>query len=175
MTAKKKAKQVQTEIAENAHQIWLAGLGAVATAQEEGGKVFKGLVKKGQEFEKVGKDRVEQAKGAVTGVKVVAESYWETLERTLDEKMTSVIHRMGVPTKEEIDILTERVENLTAAIDNLRVTETPKPRTSTTTKKPAAKKATRAKKPAAKKAATAKKPAAASATTPAATKTSEAK
>jgi len=157
MTAKKKAKQVQTEIAENAHQIWLAGLGAVATAQEEGGKVFKGLVKKGQKFENVGKDRVEQAKGAVTGVKVVAESYWETLERTLDEKMTGVIHRMGVPTKEEIDILTERVENLTAAIDNLRVTETPKPRTST--KKTAAKKASPAKKPAAKKATAVKKPA----------------
>ncbi len=157
MTAKKKAKQVQAEITENAHQIWLAGLGAVATAQEEGSKVFKGLVKKGQEFEKAGKNRVEQAKGAVTGVKVVAESYWETLERILDEKATGVIHRMGVPTKEEIDILTERVENLTAAIDNLRVTETPKPRT-------AAKKATAAKKPAAKKAAPAKKPA--DATTP---------
>jgi len=160
MTAKKKAKQVQTEITENAHQIWLAGLGAVATAQEEGSKVFKGLVKKGQEFEKAGKNRVEQAKGAVTGVKVVAESYWETLERTLDEKVTGVIHRMGVPTKEEIDILTERVENLTAAIDNLRVTETPKPRTGTTTAKPVAKKATGAKKPAAKKATAVKTPAA---------------
>ena len=170
MTAKKKAKQVQTDITENAHQIWLAGLGAVATAQEEGSKVFKGLVKKGQEFENVGKGRVEQAKGAVTGVKVVAESYWETFERALDEKVTGVIHRMGVPTKEEIDVLTERVENLTAAIDNLRVTETPKPRTRKTTK-PAAKKPTAAKKPAAakkpvaaKKSATSKKPAAA--TTP---------
>ena len=164
MTAKKKAKQVQTEIAENAHQIWLAGLGAVATAQEEGSKVFKGLVKKGQEFEKAGIDRVEQAKGAVTGVKVVAESYWETLERTLDEKVTGVIHRMGVPTKEEIDILTERVENLTAAIDGLRVTETPKPRT--TTKKTAAKKTAAAKKPAAKKTTTAKKTTSAAAKTP---------
>ena len=162
MTAKKKTKQVQTEITENAHQIWLAGLGAVATAQEEGGKLFKGLVKKGQDFEKVGKNRVEQAKGAVTGVKVVAESYWETFERILDEKVTGVIHRIGVPTKEEIDVLTERVENLTAAIDNLRVTETPKPRTRTTTK-PAAKKTTAAKKPAAAKktTTTAKKPAAA--------------
>jgi poly(hydroxyalkanoate) granule-associated protein len=138
MTAKKKAKQVQTEIVENAHQIWLAGLGAVATAGEEGGKLFKSLVKKGENFEKAGKDRVEQAKGAVTGVKVVAESYWETFERTLDEKIAGVIHRMGVPTKEEIDTLTERVENLTASIDKLRVKATPKPRTrAAATKKPA--------------------------------------
>ena len=147
MTAKKKAHKVQNEIADNAHQIWLAGLGAVATAQEEGGKLFKNLVEKGEDFEKAGKDRVEQAKGAVSGVKVVAESYWDTFERTLDEKVTAVIHRIGVPTKDEIDTLTERVETLTAAIEKLRVAEAPKSRSrataakKTTTRKPAAKKA----------------------------------
>jgi poly(hydroxyalkanoate) granule-associated protein len=147
MIAKKKTQKVQHEIVDNAHQIWLAGLGAVATAQEEGGKLFKNLVEKGEDFEKAGKDRVEQAKGAVTGVKVVAESYWETFERTLDDKVTAVIHRIGVPTKDEIDTLTERVETLTAAIEKLRVADAPKPRTRTaaakksSTAKPAAKKA----------------------------------
>ena len=128
MTAKKKAQKIQHEVAENAHQIWLAGLGAVAMAQEEGGKLFSNLVKKGEGFEQVGKEKVDQAKGAVTGVKVVAESYWETFERTIDDKVTAVIHRIGVPTKDEIDTLTERVENLTAAIEKLRTKETPKPR-----------------------------------------------
>jgi poly(hydroxyalkanoate) granule-associated protein len=154
MTAKKKTKQVQTEIAENAHQIWLAGLGAVATAQEEGGKLFKNLVEKGEGMEKAGKTKVDQAKGAVTGVKVVAESYWETFERTLDDKVTAVIHRIGVPTKDEIDTLTERVEALTAAIDGLRTKETPKPRTrATAAKKPAAKKPAAKRTPARKTAA----------------------
>lgn len=146
MTAKKKAQKIQHDVAENAHQIWLAGLGAVAMAQEEGGKLFKSLVKKGEGFEQVGKDRVDQAKGAVSGVKVVAESYWETFERTIDDKVTAVIHRIGVPTKDEIDTLTERVEHLTAAIEKLRTKETPKPRAraaakkTTTTRRPAAKK-----------------------------------
>lgn len=144
MTAKKKVKKVQTDIVENAHQIWLAGLGAVATAQEEGGKLFKSLVEKGLDFEKLGKDKVDQAKGAVSGVKVVAESYWETFERTLDDKVTAVIHRIGVPTKDEIDTLTERVENLTTSIEKLRSKETPKPRPRAT----AAKKPATAKKPA---------------------------
>jgi len=153
MTAKKKAQKVQHEIADNAHQIWLAGLGAVATAQEEGGKLFKSLVEKGEDFEKLGKDKVDQAKGAVTGVKVVAESYWETFERILDDKVTAVIHRIGVPTKDEIDTLTERVENLTASIEKLRTKETPKPRTRAT----AAKKTTTARKPVAKKTTPAKK------------------
>ena len=35
---------VQT-IKDSAHQIWLAGLGAFAKAQQEGGKVFEALVK----------------------------------------------------------------------------------------------------------------------------------
>jgi poly(hydroxyalkanoate) granule-associated protein len=119
MTAKKNVKKVQTEIVENAHQIWLAGLGAVATAQEEGGKLFKNLVEKGQDFEKIGKNKVDQAKGAVSGVKVVAESYWETFERTLDDQVTAVIHRVGVPTKSEIEELTKKVEKLTGTIEKL--------------------------------------------------------
>ena len=153
MTAKKKAKQVQTEIAENAHQIWLAGLGAVATAQEEGGKLFKNLVTKGENFEKAGKAKVDQAVGAVSGVKVVAESYWETFERTLDDKVTAVIHRIGVPTKDEIDTLTDRVETLTAAIEKLRTQDTAKARTRSTAAKKTAARKPAAKKPAAKKSA----------------------
>jgi poly(hydroxyalkanoate) granule-associated protein len=136
MTAKKKAKELQHDVAESAHQIWLAGLGAVAAAQEEGGKLFKSLVEKGESFEKVGKDQMQKAKGAVSGVKVVAESYWETLGRTIDDKVTGVIHRLGVPTKDEIDTLTAKVETLTGAIDKLRAKEAPKPRTRTTSAKP---------------------------------------
>jgi poly(hydroxyalkanoate) granule-associated protein len=143
MTAKKKVQQVQHDIAENAHQIWLAGLGAVAMAQEEGGKFFSTLVEKGEGFERAGKDRVEQAKGAVTGVKTVAESYWETFERTLDDKVTAVIHRIGVPTKDEIDTLTERVESLTTAIEKLRIADAPKaPAKKPAARKPAARKTT---------------------------------
>ena len=34
-------------VKDNAQHIWLAGLGALATASEEGGKVFEDLVEKG--------------------------------------------------------------------------------------------------------------------------------
>ena len=146
MTAKRKAKELQNDLTDSAHKIWLAGLGALAVAQDEGSKLFTSLVEKGQGIEDKGKERVEKARGAVSGVVTVAESYWETFERTLDDKMAGVIHRMGVPTKDEIDTLTERVEGLTASIEKLRAKETPKPRTrATATKKPAA-----AKKPAGK-------------------------
>ncbi len=139
---KAKTKELQGDLMDSAHKIWLAGLGALAFAEEEGGKMFKNLVEKGEGFEAKGKEQVEKARGAVAGVRTVAESYWETLERTVDEKMTSVIHRVGVPTKDEIEKLTRKVEDLTKAIEKLRVKEAPaapKP----AARKPAAKAATK--------------------------------
>jgi poly(hydroxyalkanoate) granule-associated protein len=123
MTAKKKAKEIQNDLMDSAHKIWLAGLGAVAMAEQEGGKLFKSLIEKGQALESRGKEHVEKAKGAMSGVKTVAESYWETLERTIDDKMTGVIHRLGVPTKEEIEALTKKVQDLSTSIDKLRSEE----------------------------------------------------
>ena len=148
--AKKKAKELQGDVIESAHKIWLAGLGAFAAAEEEGSKLFKRLVERGEGIETRGKEHVDKAKGAVTGVKVVAESYWETFERTLDEKVTNVIHKIGVPTKDEIDSLTKRVEDLTKAVEKFKTADAPKAAPKAA-RKPAAKK-TAAKKPAAKKA-----------------------
>jgi len=122
MMAKKKAKEMQMDLMDSAHKVWLAGLGALSMAEEEGGKLFSNLVERGEGLEKKGKQQVEKARGAVTGVKTVAESYWDTFERTLDDKVTGVIHRLGVPTKDEIETLTAKVENLTAAIEKMRAT-----------------------------------------------------
>ena len=120
MMAKKKSKQLQDEVVTSAHKVWLAGLGAMAVAEQEGNKLFKELVKRGETVEGLGREKVEKAKGTVTGMKTVAESYWETFERTLDDQVTAVIHRIGVPTKAEIEELTKKVEQLTASIEKLR-------------------------------------------------------
>ena len=157
--AKKKNKEIQNDIMESAHKVWLAGLGAVAMAEQEGGKFFSNLLEKGQKLEGKSKKQVEKAKGTVSGMKTVAESYWETFGRTVDDQMTAVIHRIGVPTKDEIETLTKKVEDLTVAVDNLRTKSASKPKTTakktaakkTTTKKAPATKATAPKKAAAKK------------------------
>ena len=146
MAKKKKAKEIQAEVVESAHKIWLAGLGALAVAEEEGSKLFKSLVERGEDIESRGKEHVEKAKGAVNGVKVVAESYWETFERTIDDKISGVIKSIGVPSKDEIDSLSQRVEELTKAVAKIKTADAPKPRAA---RKPAAKKTTT--KPAAKK------------------------
>ena len=137
--AKKKSKELQNDIMESAHKIWLAGLGAVAMAEEEGAKFFSNLMEKGQKLENKSKKHVEKAKGTVTGMKTVAESYWETFGRTIDDRVTAVIHRIGVPTKDEIEALTKKVENLTVAVDKLRTKGAATPRAAA--KKRTAKKA----------------------------------
>lgn len=136
---KAKAKELQGDLMESAHKIWLAGLGALAFAEQEGGKMFKNLVEKGEGYEAKGREQVEKARGAVAGVRTVAESYWETFGRTVDERMTTVIHRIGVPTKDEIETLTRKVEDLTKAIEKMRASDSAKtapakaaPRTRTT-------------------------------------------
>jgi len=137
--AKKKNKELHNDIMDSAHKVWLAGLGAVAMAEEEGGKLFASLMEKGQKLEGKSKEQVEKAKGTVAGMRTVAESYWETFGRTVDDQMTAVIHRIGVPTKDEIEALTKKVEDLTVAVDKLRTRSTAKPKT-TATKKATAKK-----------------------------------
>lgn len=122
--AKKRAKELQQEMTESAHKIWLAGLGAMALAEEEGSKLFRSLVEKGEGVEGRGKEKVEKAKGTVGGVRTVAESYWSTFERTVDDQMTAVIHRIGVPTKSEIEDLTKKVEDLTKSVEKLRAKQT---------------------------------------------------
>lgn len=142
--SKKNVKKIQDEVFESARRVWLAGLGALATGQEKGGELFEELVKKGQALESAGKEQVEKAKetavGTVTGVKAVAESYWDTFEKKIDERLTGVIHTLGVPTKDEIENLTKKVEDLTKTIEKLQKQNAPARKPAA--RKPAAKKTT---------------------------------
>src|SRR5690606_21832100 len=60
-----KDEQVHERIRESAHKIWLAGLGALAAAEQEGGKLFRSLVRKGEQYEEQGRERIEQLRTRV--------------------------------------------------------------------------------------------------------------
>jgi poly(hydroxyalkanoate) granule-associated protein len=117
MTTKKTESKVQDELRESAHRIWLAGLGALAAAEEEGTKLFNRLVERGETVESKGKERVEKAKSKVS-------SAWDDVEQKLDEKVAKALHKMGVPTRDEIHRLTRRVEELSAKVDQLHARKT---------------------------------------------------
>jgi poly(hydroxyalkanoate) granule-associated protein len=106
-------KKLQDEVKDSAHRIWLAGLGALSAAEEEGSKLFARLVERGKGFEAEGKDQFTKAKKK-------AEKVYEDVTETLDDKVTAALHRLGVPTRDEIKRLTKKVEELTAKVEQLK-------------------------------------------------------
>jgi poly(hydroxyalkanoate) granule-associated protein len=116
-------------IRESAHQIWLAGLGALSLVEDEGGKFFKSLVKRGKVFESDTKDRVEELK-AKLDVKKAATDAMDRIGDGVDENLTAVLHRLGLPTKKEIDGLSKRVDRLTKTLETSPVRHAPRRRAS---------------------------------------------
>ena len=159
-SSKAQAERLGKSITESAQQIWLAGMGAFNRAQAEGGKLFESLVRDGLSLEQTARkftgaradfvrdaveDRVDQARERATDT-------WDKLEKVFEERVQRALVKLGVPGRDDLNSLSQRVDRLTA---ELRKANTP-------SAKPAAKRAARTPataKPVAKKSA-AKKPAA---------------
>ncbi|MDP1611453.1 MAG: phasin family protein [Sulfuritalea sp.] len=145
--------QLSATIRESAQQIWLAGLGAFAKAQEEGNKVFDALVREGETIQKttrkVAEDKVTEMASKATGT-------WDKLEQVFENRVARSLRSLGVPSKDEVAALTKRVAELQAAVDKLGKAAKPKAAVAKPIAKPVAKPATRvaskaaARKPAAK-------------------------
>ncbi len=119
--AKKTKKVVALPmIKESAHEIWLAGLGAFALAGEEGGRLFKSLVKKGEGMEKVNKARISKLADRMDAFRGDARSAMARVKTPIEAGMTNAMHRLGVPTRKEIATLTKRVEELTRVVAKSR-------------------------------------------------------
>ncbi len=116
-----KAKDMQAEVTASAHKVWLAGLGALALAQEEGGKLFETLVKRGRDVETRGTHTIRDA-----GDRAV--DAFRKVGKGMDEQVSATLHRLGVPTREDIAALNRRVELLTATIEKLKTTTAAKPK-----------------------------------------------
>lgn len=150
-------KTTAQTIKESAGQIWLAGLGAFAKAQEEGGKIFDTLVRDGKDLEKktrkVTSSTVNEVRGAMEGtvndVQAKASASWDKLEKIFEDRVAKALSALGVPSSDEIQTLSKRVAELQKSVEQMNSADS--------AKKPAAKKPA-AKKPAAKKTAAKKAP-----------------
>ena len=101
---------------ETAQKIWLAGLGALAVAEEEGSKLFKNLVTKGKQTG----DWADMPERAVNETKGKIKTAATKIEAEVDDKVQMVLHRFGVPTRTEIESLSKRVEALTKTLGKTR-------------------------------------------------------
>ena len=123
-------KQNAPMLRDSVEQIWLAGLGALAITEDEGSKLFKTLVKRGEGFERTTKARLDEV---VASARQVPSTAMNRIEETFDDTMTGVMHRIGVPTKREINGLARRVEGLAASIERQSAPPRRRARTKSTT------------------------------------------
>jgi poly(hydroxyalkanoate) granule-associated protein len=131
--ATKKMHKDGRDLKETANKVWLAGLGALATAGEEGGKLFDKLAARGEDFEADSKEQVERLKDqvekAADRAKSKASGAWSRFESLLDDKVTAALHRVGVPTRDEIKHLSARVADLSRKIEQVKPKAKAKART----------------------------------------------
>jgi len=152
--------QLASSVKDSAQQIWLAGMGAFAKAQAEGGKVFDALVKEGVSLQRKTQAVAEEKLGDVTGkmssmaseVTSKAGASWDKLENIFEERTAKALGKLGVPTAKDVAELQRRVEELSAAVAKLSRTTAKTPATKSAPAKAPAKKAA-AKAPAKKAAA----------------------
>jgi poly(hydroxyalkanoate) granule-associated protein len=139
-------KSWQDEVRESAHKIWLAGLGALAVAEQEGSKLFNELVQQGERYEEqtkqrtrevvegaqsVAGDAAERARKVADSARQAAQELWGRAGSGVDESVARALQKVGVPTRDEIAALSRRVEELTRAVERLRggdTTASPVPR-----------------------------------------------
>ena len=111
-------------ITESAQQIWLAGMGAFNRAQSEGSKLFETLVRDGLSLEQTARkfagQRANVVRDAVEGhvgqARERAVDTWDKLEKVFEERVQRALVKLGVPGRDDLNALTQRVERLTDAL-----------------------------------------------------------
>lgn len=117
-----------------ARRVLLAGMGAVALTRDEAEVFVDKLVERGelaeadaqkllQEFQAKAKERTEKLQSVAGRVQSSAEKGSEPVESAFEERIAAVLHRMNVPSKKDIDALSQQLEALSAKIDALQTEE----------------------------------------------------
>jgi poly(hydroxyalkanoate) granule-associated protein len=133
--AEKSAAGRDANLLYSANQIWSAGLGAMSRAQSGSTRFFEELVREGSKLQGSALDTAQKVvmqafQGAqksvnrrVDGVKGQATETWDNLEKIFQTRVQRALHQIGMPTAEEINGLTRKVNELTRSVDKLAGTK----------------------------------------------------
>jgi poly(hydroxyalkanoate) granule-associated protein len=111
-------------VKEQAQQIWLAGLGAFAKAQEDGTKAFEKLVSDGitvqRKVSATAEEKLAEATQKATQVAHTlserATGQWGKLEGIFEERVSKAMQSLGLPSAAEMKELHDRVAALEAQL-----------------------------------------------------------
>jgi len=105
-------QQMSQRMKDSAQHIWLAGLGAFAKAQEEGGKVFENLVKEGSHLQQTTQQAQAKMTEAAEKMGQMASGQMDKLEGIFEERVAKALKHMGLPSAHDLAELQARVEQL---------------------------------------------------------------
>lgn len=134
------------DLQEAVQKVFLAGLGALAVAEQEGKRYFTKLVRRGERYDGPGREQVEELREQIEGhlgrlrqdvgaqaerarqavdtqagrARQAVDEAVEGLEGRLAELLTSAFQSLGIPTRTELDALEASVRQLAQNIDALR-------------------------------------------------------
>ena len=114
-------------VLDSSRHIWLAGLGAFSKAQAGGKRVFDTLVQQGEALEKqtrhMAAETAAAARDAATAkakeVQKMAGGTWDKLEQVFEDRVARALSKLGVHTQSDVERLSERVDALSDAVNEL--------------------------------------------------------
>lgn len=133
-------------VKESAQQIWLAGLGAFAKAQEEGSKVFDTLVKEGVSMQRktqaAASEKMTQATSKMermaTDIGSRATGQWDKLETIFEGRVAKAMGNLGMPTQDDVEALNARIAELERKLARMSAKPAPAKRSAANAAAPAA-------------------------------------
>jgi poly(hydroxyalkanoate) granule-associated protein len=148
-----------------AQQVWLAGLGAMAKAQEQGSKAMEALLSDGLAFQRKSQAEAQQRlQEATERLGHLASDFGQNasgrvdkLEHLFEDRVAKALHRLGMPSLLDIQMLSERVAQLESQLQALQPKPTKASGTGVKTSPAAKKPSPKASRPPAKPAAAPRK------------------
>ena len=114
-------------VLDSSRHIWLAGLGAFSKAQAGGKRVFDTLVQQGEALEKQTRHMAAETAAAARDVATakakevqkMAGGTWDKLEQVFEDRVARALSKLGVHTQSDVERLSERVDALSDAVNEL--------------------------------------------------------
>jgi polyhydroxyalkanoate synthesis regulator phasin len=103
-------KESRNRLFEAARKVVLASIGAAALAQDELEDFIARLTERGEIAEKDGRKLLKE----------VTEKRRKNVEKELDKRMERLLDRMDIPSKADIDSLSEKIAHLTEKVEQLK-------------------------------------------------------
>jgi len=104
------------QLRETGRNVWLAGLGVFARAEEEGRDLFDHLVERGRKFET---RQFKSLDRTVARTSDQLKEWGDRVQGTVQDGLQGFLHRVGLPSRDDLDHLSSRISTLSKKVDQV--------------------------------------------------------